>query len=437
VSLPPLANLFALRADDPSVHSAIEADLRTAGEFEEVWNPAPGWVAASKAFPGGLPDDPLVRAAGLAFAEGRDRVVDGYDAAGRLRAGVGGTDTAERLRRVCDLVDSDPESLDRLPGDFTFLRFRHDGGVTAVRSCAGLAPVYLHSSAGVLAIGTRLGDFVRYLPGEPELDPLVNAAWITGYGLFPDDRTFLRGVGILPAGHAAVISARNGVRRLRYWDPRPDKLEPPTPERVGEHAEALREALIAKLTRDLDPDGRNLLTLSGGVDSSSLLCLACGVVGREVMTLSLVPPPGERLDRERSYIDPLLSQYGVRRSWFQEVRPGERLRLMPRGPVAGVEGLPNGTTGAVFHIIHPALCLLPDICREAEVRVLFGGEFADEVAGSVLRIPDWALHTSLWALLAGLRRLPTGWKDVPRWFMWAAPIRGTGLDIRVSGFLAS
>jgi asparagine synthetase B (glutamine-hydrolysing) len=232
------------------------------------------------------------------------------------------------------------------------------------------------------------------MPGDPAyiLDPLVNAVWAASWGLFPDNRTFLAGVTILPRGHYACLDGGKGEPAVRpYWDPCPARVPYPTPAQAAEHAERLRTLLIAKLTRDLhpDPSGGNLLTLSGGVDSSSLGALAAGVVGRKVWTLTVLPSKenAARLEHELSFIAPLAEEFGLERRW--EIHFHERQML----------DLWRSASPIVFHVIHPALCSLPRVVREAPVRVLFGGEFADEVCGSKFTIPDWARHTSPFRLL--------------------------------------
>ena len=389
---PPLANLFAVHDADPSVIDAITADLERSGEFAEIWHPAAGWVAAAAPLPGGEPDGDLVHENRLAFAEGRDI----------LSAHASGASDAY-FRMVADLADISPERLVSLPGDFGFIRFRTGGSATVVRSCGGLVPFYLWRSDQCVAIGTRLGDFVRYLPDEFHLDPLVNAVWTSGHGLFPDRRTFLSGVSILDRGYFARIEPDREIAVGRYWNPRPNRLVRPTPARVREHVERLRALLIDKLTRDLDPEDGNLLTLSGGVDSSSLGALAAGVVGRKVWTLSILPAPKDLFEHEMSYIQPLASHFGFERKWSILIPKETRLQLLHSAP------------RVVFHVVHPALCALPRINREAPVRVLFGGEFADEVCGSVSTLPDWAAHTSLFRLTGGLRTLPSGPRDLLRW----------------------
>src|SRR2546425_2291008 len=170
MSLPPLANLFAAREPDQMALEALAADLATSGEFAEVWRPAPGWVAAAAPLPHGEADGESARRHGLAFAEGRDVV-------GRPCAAV------------AELADTTPERLAWLAGDFGFIRFSPDGGATVVRSCGGLVPFYLWRSDSRVAVGTRLGGFVRVLPDEPRLDPLVDAAPTTRHAVFPEGPT--------------------------------------------------------------------------------------------------------------------------------------------------------------------------------------------------------------------------------------------------------
>jgi asparagine synthetase B (glutamine-hydrolysing) len=382
VSLPPLANLFAIYDPDPGALAALERALRASGEFRRVSRPAPAWVVATSPLPGGNGADPKVADGAVEFVEGQDLV-------------------CERLEELCQVTDRAPERLARLPGDFGFVRFRPDGSATAVRSCGGLVPFYLTRSRERIALATRLGDFARYLEDEPRIDPLPNAVWAMGWPLFPDDRSFLTNVSVLPRGSFALLGSSGRTTTHRYWDPRPTRLELPTPARAAEHAQRLRSLLVTKLERDLDPTGGNLLTLSGGVDSSSLAALAGGAVGRRFSTWSLLPEPDEMFRREFFYIDLLARRFNIERTWI--ARLGRETAIERSAPPV------------VFHVPHPALCALPRVLAEADVRVLFGGEFADEVCGSVFTIPDWAQATTLPDLVRGLRRLPFGRRAPLRW----------------------
>src|SRR5207302_430526 len=137
----------------------------------------------------------------------------------------------------------------------------------------------------------------------------------------------------------------------RYWDPRPSRLTRPTPEQVSEHAERLRALLISNLTRDLHPENGNLLTLSGGVDSSCLGALAAGVVGRKVWSWSAFPPGEAEYQRESGYVRRLAERYSFERRWQVRRLPGTYLEALETAPRIG------------FPAYHNALCALPMIMR--------------------------------------------------------------------------
>jgi hypothetical protein len=385
--LRPVANLFAVRDPDPAALDAIERRLKATDDFSTVWRPAPEWVAAQASLPHSKPDDDSIRARGFAFAEGRDR----------LEAG-GAPDWVAKVAR---LTDEAPDRLDELPGDFSFLRFREDSSVSAVRSCAGHAPMYLHRDArGRVAVGTLLRYFVDFLPDRFEPDPLINVAWVIA-SQFIDDRTFLRGVSILPPASHTQLEADGALATIRYWDPRPEAGETPEPD--PEHAHELRELLVATLRRDLDPAGGNLIALSGGVDSSSLAALAAGTLDFPLSSWSMIAPYEPERSHELSFIEPLAETVGI-----EPVHLCERTDAVAERWATEFQGLP-------FQVINPGLCELPRIRAQQKVRVYFGGEFADDLAGHAGRLTDWAVHTSPRSLFRRARDLPFGGRDRLRW----------------------
>ena len=142
-------------------------------------------------------------------------------------------------------------------------------------------------TAGASPSGTLLNYFPRLLPARFLPDPLVNASWVRTPLIFPYGRTFVDGVSILPRGSRTELVPGRAPRTRSYWSPRPDVGA--EPESSPEHPRELRRILIETLARDLDPEGRNLLMLSGGVDSSALGALAVGTVGRRLSSWSMIP----------------------------------------------------------------------------------------------------------------------------------------------------
>jgi asparagine synthase (glutamine-hydrolysing) len=325
-----------------------------------------------------------VSAVGLAFAQGRDEI-----AASDLE-----------WDQVASLVSERPERLPELPGDFGLLHVSRTGEATVVRSASGLVPFYIAGGGERWTVATTLQAMLRFHPEDLELDPLVNAIWTSGYDAAPDRRTFLAGVRVLGRGEFLRLGGeRAGFGR--WWQPRRSGEPRPAPD----HAERLRTALISTLERELDPNGGNLLALSGGVDSSAVGALAAGLLGREVSTLTVLPDDEPSRTRDLRYIDALTDAVGFRRRKMVRVDPDRRLALLDE-------------PGVPFHVLQPYLCLLRSVASEWPVSVLVGGEFADHTVGSSLTLWDWARHTSARGLWASRRTLPTGPVDVRRWFEW-------------------
>lgn len=384
MTLPPLSNLLALRARDPRRVETLEDALRGSGLFHEVVRAPGSWVLGLAPLPG--PIVPAAETAPTFFIEG-----------GHLfRRGDGMTELVDTARR-------DPEKLDRFPGDFGFVSFLEDGGTVVVRSCGGRVPLYVCEADDLVAIGTRLSHVVRFAPLPLELDPLGVAVWPGNVGIFPDGRTFFRGVGAVPRGEAWHVAPFGRTTRHRYWDPRPSTLPRPSAETAREHVTRLRSLLLAHLEEELDPAGGNLLTLSGGADSSSLAALAAGTLGRPVSTLSLVPAGEPALEHARSYLKVLRDAFAFDRAWEFPLSPAHRIEYVAEAPTVA------------FPVFHPALALLPRVVKEQPVRVLFGGEFADQVCGSIFNVPDWARHTGAWRFATRPWELPAGRASIKMW----------------------
>lgn len=389
MSLPPLANFFALREPDPVRRHETLARLGARSEFAFIWEPAPDWLGALAPLPGGVPDSNEVRALGFVFSEGRDRI------AGHERVDV------QALSRLRDMTAQRPHDLVNCPGDFGFLSFGKDGGVTSVRSCGGLVPLYYALDGERIAVATRLEYIVRFAGRDFALDPLVNAICAGGGDLVPEGRTFFVGISALHKGHYVHLSPGTPARPRAYWDPRPQHESDLV--RGTERPRILRELLLHNLERELDPNGDNLLSLSGGVDSSALAALAVRVVGRRVSALSFVPPESEEQAHELHFIETLANEVELHRRWTISRSAAEEVRLL------------LGDHRILYHVRHPVLLTLPRILEEAPVTVLFGGEGGDDVCGSRVTLPDWTAHTSFLQLITGLGRLPYGASDILRW----------------------
>ncbi len=318
--------------------------------------------------------------------------------------GISGRAAALEIRRRA-LTDRDAAGMGS--GDLGFVAMDAEH-VVAVRSAAGTVPLYVLQRPDVLAVATRLELVVAFVDHEIAWDTYALAVWMSGGGRAPWNRSVLSGVQLCPRGTATCLQLGRGSRSTTYWDPRP--ATPDALERGPHLALELRTALMRALDRGLADDRPNLLTLSGGVDSSALAALAGGL-DRPVHTLSLLPGAGPRRRHEERFVDlAAAAAHAERRYKVDLVVERSREIITGAGPLS------------LLPTTHQALESLPPLVREHPVAVLFGGELADQVCGSMFTYADWAAHAPLWPVLRGATLV--GRSDVVRW------AKGRARDLR-------
>src|SRR5712691_8189258 len=226
--MPSLANIFGYCDPDRDRLRQVREAMNVSGEFEQVAAPAEEWIVGWRCLPDSGPFAKEFTNYQLAFAEGRDRLA-GRDA---------DRDKTDAIfQHLADTVTRSPRDLVTFPGDFAFVHFRPRGEASLVRSCGGLAPLYFWQDGDRTGVTTFYTWFVRFLPQPFELDPLPNAIWAMGHSIFPDNRTFLKGVSIVPRGHCVTLRRRNTISVNQYWDPRPNRLPRMTRDSQQEHAD--------------------------------------------------------------------------------------------------------------------------------------------------------------------------------------------------------
>jgi len=354
--------LFAFLTLNPELRRATCAALKRAGTFSALHTP-PGskWLVAF------TPDSPESDRSGAYFLEG----------ASELAA----VSTAELLNR-CRYGQLQP-----LPGDFTFACFGAQAEAFFVRSAAGAAPLFLWQNESSVAVASRLGDLLRFIPEEPRLDLLGNAVLCGFAAAPPDGRTPFEGVRLLENGAVTAVSGTLRCRTAAWWCP--PVAERPRPGRVREHADELHRLLVASLRAGTSSDGASLFAVSGGLDSSTLAWLASATLGRRFSTLTLVPERPANVATMRAQTQALFTELGtaVTRRFEFATAPEARLDYLAQ------------THPEAAYVGHPALCLLERVSREHPVRFYVGGEFCDQVLGGGPVAQDFAFSSSAFDLL--------------------------------------
>jgi len=160
-----------------------------------------------------------------------------------------------------------------LIGDWSLVIRDHVNRMTVLASdFAGVRPLYYHVQEGRVQWSNRLQALVEET-GITDLDKQYIAGFLTVGGCA--NRTPYKGIYSVPPGHAVCVSSKE-TRVSRFWSmPVGDTIRYKNEHRYEEELRALfREAVAVRL----QTDSPVLAELSGGLDSSSVVCLANHVV---------------------------------------------------------------------------------------------------------------------------------------------------------------
>jgi asparagine synthase (glutamine-hydrolysing) len=181
-----------------------------------------------------------------------------------------------------------------------------DRSATLVQSRIEYAPLYCVETSSWFGFSTRLLPLTR-LPGVGRtLDVTGFARAVSRYQVQANDphRTCVRGIEQVPAA-AARLRGRSARRDWDYWTPDADGVTSYRSE-AEVHLE-VRERLRAAIAERVRQEPVVACLLSGGLDSSSVACLASRETngGRAVVGVSAVLADGDEADEpdERPYIE--------------------------------------------------------------------------------------------------------------------------------------
>lgn len=376
-----LTDLVAIGAGDPGLVTSLRDRLPRADGWHEVPAPA-GWLVAMRGLgDGDVPERPPF-------------VLEGWADLHRWRGDVHAGHATLRSQ-------AERRAWSAVPGDVSYADLRAGGRAVLVRAPAARVPIYVHRHGEALLVATRMDLLLGLRPEWPwQIDALVAVCWTGAEGVLPPGRTSIRDVRLVPAGHALEIDAAAGTRGItsRYWDPRPQRSSRRFDERA--HAQELREAILSYLDVELDREGHNLLSLSLGVDSSTLAAVTGRTLGRGYGAISFLPTnPTDRAAEDRKLAS------------LQAVAPPSEHACHH---VADEEWIARAATpiAAGVPVVHPVLMELAGAPRAHRWRTLFGGEWADAACGDRLTVPDWLAEAPVWRLVRDQGRLPVGERAV-------------------------
>jgi asparagine synthase (glutamine-hydrolysing) len=293
-----------------------------------------------------------------------------------VRSWSSATTDASDLALIAAAVASRGESCIRsILGDFAFAATnaitRH---TIAARDAFGVKALYYRTRDDGLAFSSH----ARRLSNGAEYDLDYIAEFILS-GFDREHRTPWLGVRAVPPGHMLV--SRDGVTTItQFWSPsdHPPADHASVEDSCAEFRSLLERAVLSNLSGADDTWSQ----LSGGLDSSSLVCLAETLrrEGRITHGIAGVVMMADSLDDESSYARAVSSQYGVR---HEEVR--DYWLWQDDGQPPPLNDLPDPLYP--MYARNRAFC---SIIRAAGGRVLFSGAGPDHyLAGNLYFFADW------------------------------------------------
>ncbi len=153
------------------------------------------------------------------------------------------------------------------------------------RDRLGVKPLFTAKlSDGSLAFASELKGILAHPLLRRQADPLAVEDYMA-WGYVPDQRSILKGVEKLPAGHFRLLKhGQSAAPARQWWDVSfEDRKKGSSADRSAELLHHLREGVTSRMTADV-PLGA---FLSGGVDSSSVVALMSEASRDPVKTCSI------------------------------------------------------------------------------------------------------------------------------------------------------
>ncbi len=179
----------------------------------------------------------------------------------------------------------------------------------AGRDHLGTRPLFYSGNGELTALSTDIRTLLALHGKSPEPDPVVMRRFLC-QGYFHDERTFFLKVSRVQPGSFVLV--RDGrVTEMRYW--RLEDAEPVRYRDPEDYGRRFVELLSQSIERRHVRSPAFGSSLSGGLDSSSMVCLVHELRKRAGIELPLpvaaVAFPGSRYD-ESEYIDAVIDKCG-------------------------------------------------------------------------------------------------------------------------------
>jgi asparagine synthase (glutamine-hydrolysing) len=272
------------------------------------------------------------------------------------------------------------DALDRFNGMFAFAVWHEsERALTLAADPFGEKPLYYAEAGGRLVFGSEIKAILQDGSVPAVADDDAVALFLTRAAMPDLHASFFRGIKRLPAAH--LLRWRAGeVELRRYWTP--GRIE--APRAYEDAVERVRELLLDSIRLRLRSDVPVGTSLSGGIDSSTVVALSAELAGdhrRHAFTASF---PGFERDEWR-FAAEVAEQAGVVEHHAVQPTAADLLDDLPRLVLDHEEPVGSLSIYAQWRVMRCA--------REAGVTVLLDGQGGDELFAGYPTAVGFALRS--------------------------------------------
>lgn len=261
------------------------------------------------------------------------------------------------------------DCLQRLRGMWSFVLFDRARGVLfGSRDRFGMKPLFRHQTLGHAIFASEIKAIRASGLYKDALNLRTCANYLYSDELDFDSSTFYEGIVQLPAAHAFELTLDGRYRQWRYWDIQTQAYQSP-----GQPAEAFAALFDDAMRLHMRSDVPVGVNLSGGLDSTSILCAAARLNAEAGATTPLLAFSYQdpRFDETR-YVRDTLAQTGAQIVPLG-LTPAQLWDSLPTVLAAHDEPVHTMTALVGYHLMA--------LAARHGVKVVLNGQGADEVIG--------------------------------------------------------
>ncbi len=291
---------------------------------------------------------------------------------------------------------------DRLNGDFALAVFDEPNRrLLLARDPIGVRPLYYFHDRRLCAFASEIKALLAHpgIPAAPDDEGLADYLMPASRPIDRQDVTCFAGISAVVPAHCVTVTPER-LRARRYWDF--DRGRTVRLASFGEYVEAFHDRFAEAVRRRTRAAGAVAVSVSGGLDSSSIWCQAetlrrtGGFAAPRIAGVSYVGAAGSDADEQR-YLREIERRYGVS---FERI---------PMEPLLGVVHDAEEQVGAVEAPFADYLWGVTRQvfarARQAGARVLLSGLWGDQVLFNDAYLADLFRRFAFPRLLRNVRML--------------------------------